>query len=330
MYETFYGLKEKPFKVLPDPDYLYMSPGHQKAYTHLEYGILENKGFVVITGEVGSGKTTLINYLLNKIPQDIRVGLINNTHIPPDQLLKAICQDFELDVGETDKAGMVDLFHTFLIDAFVRNHRVVLIVDEAQNLTDKALEEIRMLSNLETEKHHLIQIVLVGQPELRHKLRKKNLRQFVQRVTVHCHLEGLKADEVDRYIRYRLEVGGAGTADLFDKAAVSAVCKYSHGIPRLINILCDTALVYGYADGLKAITGDVVENVIQERKAGGIFSGLPEDYEEPVVHHETGLCAPVMAQFRTLERKIRLLENTVADLERRLEMLEAGDRCNST
>ena len=253
MYESFYGLKEKPFDLHPDPDYLYMSRGHENAYTHLEYAIAENKGFVVVTGEIGSGKTTLINFLLTKIRQDIEVGLISNTSLTPEQFIAMICEEFEVPLqGDgSDKAKMLGRFHAFLLEQFAKKKRVILIVDEAQNLSPEALEEIRMLSNLEAEKHHLIQILLVGQPELKYKLQMKNLEQFAQRVTVHCHLDGLGPEEVDRYIRYRLTVAGAKGSDIFSEDAIEAIHKHSRGIPRLINILCDTALVFGYADSLK-------------------------------------------------------------------------------
>ena len=184
MYEQFYGLKEKPFQLTPDPDYLFMSQVHENIYAHLEYAIAENKGFVVITGEIGSGKTTLINHLLRNIQQDIQVGLLNQTNVTPVQFIKRICHEFELPVEGMDKAEMLDSFHEFMLTRFAAGKRVVLIIDEAQNLPVQTLEELRMLSNLEDEKQHLIQIILSGQPELRQKLRRKDLEQFTQRVTV--------------------------------------------------------------------------------------------------------------------------------------------------
>ena len=183
MYESFYGLKEKPFNLLPDPEYVFMSRGHENVYTHLEYAITENKGFVVVTGEIGSGKTTLINYLLGKIPQTVHAGIVNNPDVAPSQFIKMICREFEVDVTGMDKAGMLESFSRFLLEAFAGRRRVVLIVDEAQNLPTKTLEEIRLLSNLESEKHHLIQIILVGQPELKAKLQQRGVEQFAQRVS---------------------------------------------------------------------------------------------------------------------------------------------------
>ena len=229
MYESFYNLKEKPFDLHPDPDYLFMSEGHDNAYTHLEYAISENKGFVVITGEIGSGKTTLINYFLHKIQQDVLVGLINNTHAPLSQLIKMICQEFELDIDGLNKLKMLNVFHEFLIQQFSLKKRVVLIIDEAQNLSARAIEEIRLISNLETEKNHLIQIILVGQPELKLNLQKKELEQFAQRVTVYCHLEGLKQDEAEKYIHFRLKIAGAQNPDIFDQDAVLAIYEFARG-----------------------------------------------------------------------------------------------------
>ena len=275
MYESFYGLKEKPFDLHPDPDYLYMSRGHENAYTHLEYAIRENKGFVIVTGEIGSGKTTLINFLLTKIRQDIEVGLISNTSLTPEQFIMILCEEFEVSLNPSDsedKARMLGRFHEFLLAQFGKKKRVILIIDEAQNLAPETLEEIRMLSNLEAEKHHLIQIILVGQPELKTKLQLKELEQFAQRITVHCHLEGLGREELDHYIRYRLQVAGARNVDVFSDNAVGAVHRYSRGIPRLINILCDTALVFGYADGLTRIDEGVIKAVVESRKAGGLLT----------------------------------------------------------
>ncbi|MBW2091414.1 MAG: AAA family ATPase [Deltaproteobacteria bacterium] len=323
MYESFYGFKEKPFNLLPDPEYLYMSSGHENAYTHLEYAILENKGFVVITGEIGSGKTTLINFLLEKIPHNIQVGIINNADISPLQFIKMMCQEFELDISGKDKAEMLDLFNRFLLDQFSKKNRVVLIIDEAQNLPDKTIEEIRMLSNLESEKHHLIQIILVGQPELRHKLQGRGLAQFAQRVTVHCHLEALSRDEVEKYIHHRLKVAGAKKLKIFDKGAIEAINKYSQGIPRVINTLCDTALVYGYADDLKVIDQKIIENVFETREIGGIFSDYQEteQKEQPPVISANGAIKQLARRVQSVEKRAVLLESVVANIEQQFNLL---------
>jgi len=331
MYESFYGLKEKPFNLLPDPEYLFMSQGHENTYTHLEYAIAENKGFVVITGEIGSGKTTLINFLLERIGEDINIGLINNTYVRPTQLIKMICKEYELEVEGMDKSEMIDLFHGFLLRQFAERKRAVLIIDEAQNLSPETMEEIRMLSNLEAEKHHLLQMILVGQPELKHKLQRKELRQFAQRVTVSCHLNGLNKEEVDKYIRHRLKVAGAENADIFgaknpdiyDTGAIAAIASYTRGIPRIINILCDTALVYGYADELKVIDEKAIEHVIRAREAGGIFSDIPQDEkgETSPAPVEDLISGSLENRLGEMERRLRLIEDVVGGMGQRVDHL---------
>jgi general secretion pathway protein A len=323
MYEKFYGFKEKPFDLHPDPDYLYMSRVHENTYTHLEYAIMENKGFVVVTGEIGSGKTTLINYLLNKIGNDIQVGLVNNTNILPAEFLKMVCKEFELDPKTNDKAELIDIFSGYLIDQFATGERVVLIIDEAQNLTNDTMEEIRMLSNIETEKHHLIQIILVGQPELKFKLQQGNLKQFAQRITVHCHLKGLEKDEVAQYINHRLEVGGGHRMDLFDKETIEAIAVYSRGIPRLINVLCDSSLVYGFADELQIIKRDVLEDVYEELKSLGTFT----DYDiKPSANPPSPKLAAAGSltfdpRIEILEGKIQMLGDQFNALKEKLDFL---------
>ena len=320
MYESFYGLKEKPFNILPDPDYLYMSKGHENAFTHLEYAIMENKGFVVITGEIGSGKTTLINFLISKIQQEVQIGLINQTYVTPTQFIKMVCQDFELQVDGLDKAEMVDHLHEFLLTQFSNKERVILIVDEAQNLTPKTMEELRMLSNLEAEKHHLIQMILVGQPELKNKIQRKDLVQFAQRVTVTCHLNGLSQNEVKDYIVYRLKVSGATNIDIFNKESYRTIYEYSKGIPRLINVICDAALVYGYADGKKNITQSIIDSVINERNEGGLFTAnLQPDKKDSITPlAEANGTVILPNHFQDIERRIHLIENRLDSLDQRL------------
>lgn len=329
MYEKFYGLNEKPFQILSDPSYLFMSKAHESAYTHLEYGIIENKGFVVITGEIGSGKTTLINYLLEKIEGKIQTALINNTLVKPGQLIRMLCNDFDLNIKGLDDTELLTAFYQFLLEQYALKRRVILIIDEAQNLSTDALEEVRMLSNFEMEKQHLFQVILVGQPELRLKLQRKTLEQLAQRVSVHYHISGLGPEEVEDYIKYRLKIAGAKNPDLFMPDALETIYHYSRGIPRLINILCDTALVYGYADGLKSIDKGVIESVIQEREVGGFKDfdgngGLGNERSE----FPMGGGAPVSDRQAALELKVDRLEGRIADLENRIELLmgERSDR----
>ncbi len=310
MYESFHGLREKPFELHPDPEYLYMSRGHENAYTHLEYAIWSHKGFVIITGEIGSGKTTLINYLLTKIQQDTEVGLISNTSLSPEEFIMVLCEEFEVPLDPTvrDKSKMIASFHEFLLDRFAKNKWVILIIDEAQNLTSEVLEELRMLSNLETEKHHLLQTILVGQPELKTKMQAKKLEQFAQRITVHCHLNGLGRPEMEEYIRYRLKVAGAQDDNIFSADAIDAIYAHSRGIPRLINILCDTALVFGYADSIKHVNEDVIDKVVMARRAGGLFA---ENEQKAGLRPDDPL----------LEKRVRRLEAIMVGFKRRIDLL---------
>lgn len=322
MYESYYGLKEKPFKILPDPGYLYMSQGHENAYTHLEYAIAENKGFVVITGEIGSGKTTLINYLLGKIQEDIKVGVVNNTYVSPTQFLRMVCQEFDLEEENLDKSGMLHLLQGFLIRQFADRKRVVLIIDEAQNLTTKTMEEVRMLSNLEDEKNHLIQMILVGQPELKNKLKRRDLVQFAQRVTVHCHLNGLNDSEVKEYILYRLKIAGSNRINIFTDEAIEIISQYSKGIPRIINILCDTALVYGYADNLQIIEKETVENVIKERESTGVFSAVFQDNIDGENLFDPNVILPsssLQSEVDTVAKRLDGLEDRLNQIEKQID-----------
>ncbi len=324
MYEVFYGLKEKAFNLNPDPEYFYMSREHENAYVHLEYAIRESKGFSVITGEVGSGKTTLINYLLYKLELDINIGLITNTHIPASQFLKAICREFEIDVDVREKVDIMDIFQDFLLERYAQNERVLLIIDEAQNISSEAMEEIRMLSNLEAEKSHLIQIILVGQPELKYKLQRNDLKQFAQRVSSHYHINGLNKVEVNNYIRYRLKVGEAKNLDIFKKDAIELIYQYSLGIPRIINVICDTALVYGYADGQKIIDKNIIENVIKERDESGIFSNLDLNFNDSSTKTLSEEKAPKSSDnpLQFMGKRIDILDAKIEGLQQEIRNLK--------
>ncbi len=331
MYETFFGLNEKPFQILSDPAYLFMSKTHESAYTYLEYGIVENKGFVVITGEIGSGKTTLINYLLDKIEEKFQTALINNTLIQPGNLIKMLCQDFEIDTVGLDDSDLLTAFYQFLINQYSQRKRVILIIDEAQNLSFDALEEIRMLSNFELDKQHLFQVILVGQPQLRFKLRQKAIQQLAQRVSVHYHISGLKEEEVKEYINYRLQIAGAKNLDIFLDEAVEAIYIFSRGIPRLINILCDTALVYAFADGLKQVNRDIIEAIVRERELGG-FDDLIAENDNKTFPCEFEDISPIASGKTptTLEQRVDWLENRLEHLEKKITLLidERMDRDN--
>ena len=271
MYEAFYGFREKPFSIIPDPGFLYFSPKHRMAFDLLEYGLMNQAGFNVITGEIGTGKTTLIRHLLSQMGPDVTVGLISNTHQSFGELLQWILFAFNLEYRGKEKVEMFHTFLDFLVKQYGQNKRAVLIVDEAQNMAAETLEELRMLSNVNADKDQVLQVILVGQAGLRDTLRRPDLEQFAQRIAVDYHLEALNQNETRTYIRHRINVAGVDNPGLFDDAACDAVYQHSQGVPRLINLLCDTALVYGFAEQKAKIDAQIVNDVAADKQKGGIF-----------------------------------------------------------
>ena len=269
MYEAFYGLREKPFSILPDPDLIYWGLNHRWAFAMLEFGILNNAGFTVITGEIGSGKTTLLRKLLRSVSRDIAISLISNTPPEGSGLLQWILMSLDQPF-EDSYPVLFQRFQRFLHDQYARNSRTILIVDEAQNLGMKALEELRMLSNINADKRQYLQIILVGQPQLKDMLRSPQLLQFAQRVSSDYHLGALEPGAVIHYINFRLNAVGART-QLFSDEACRIIADASRGIPRTINILCDTALTYGFAANTKQITADLVTSVIENKERYGVL-----------------------------------------------------------
>ncbi len=269
MYEKYFGFTIKPFQTIPNPEVFYPSPKHEKALTYLEYGLMEKTGFILLTGEIGSGKTTLIKHLINKIESQIDIAVIFNTNVTAEQLIGLILNEFELAPGNGSKADALNNLYLFLIEKYANHRRVLLVIDEAQNLSRDALEEVRMLSNLQSDDQMLLQIMLVGQPELRTKIRKPNLAQLNQRITVAYHLPALTREETEAYIAYRLEKAG-GKPDIFSREAIDLIHQTSCGIPRTVNIICDTALVYAYADDLKTVDVSIIEQVIEDREGEGL------------------------------------------------------------
>lgn len=269
MYETFYSFREKPFSLLPDPAFLFLARQHSTALAVLEYGLVNQAGFTVVTGEIGCGKTTLIRRVLNTLGQDITVGLLSNTQ--RGELLQWVLMAFGLDYRGKEKVALYETFLEFIIDEYAKNRRTVLIIDEAQNLGVDALEELRMLSNVNADKDQVLQLILVGQPELRATLSRPGLIQFAQRVAVDYFLVPLESEQIGSYIRHRLEIAGGDPA-LFKPEACQLVYHHSEGIPRLINLLCDTALVYGYAAGKQKIDVELVREVVQDKAGSLLFA----------------------------------------------------------
>jgi len=339
MYENYYGFKEKPFQIVPNPNYLYLSDNHRNALTYLEYGLTENVGFILLSGEIGSGKTTLIQYILNLLGPDTEAAVIFNTNVSPDQILGLILNELEL-TPKKDKAENLDLISQFLIAKYAKGKRVLLIIDEAQNLSVETLEEVRMLSNLQTEDEPLLQIMLAGQPELISKLQTPNLRQFAQRIAVNYHLTGLDREETGKYISYRLEKAG-GRPDLFTPDALDMIYRMSNGIPRSINLLCQAALVYGFADEVQTIDQAIIEQIIKDKIGIGFEQNAAEAALEPDLEHETRDRDGIEERLGALEAMMRSLEGQIQsqvdrlavgadnfkdDLLRRMEQILTEDR----
>jgi general secretion pathway protein A len=264
MYNKYFGFVESPFSVTPDPRFFYTNPLYQEALAILHYGIEAKKGFIVISGEVGTGKTTLLRKLLRNLAGTIHSVFIFNTHIDFTGLLQLILRDLGLATQEKDKLTMIEELNHYLIEQVNKGHIVSVLIDEAQNLSIEALEGLRLLSNLETDKEKLLQIVLMGQPELERKLDQPNLRQLKQRVALHCQLAPLKEKEVGPYIDFRLGAAGYGGEDLFDPGAVEQIAFYSKGIPRLINIICDNALLNVYGTSQKRVVKEMINEVADD------------------------------------------------------------------
>jgi general secretion pathway protein A len=269
MYEAFYGLREKPFSILPDPDLIYWGRMHTMAFTMLEFGVMNNAGFTAITGEIGSGKTTLVRYLLKRLSPNITTGLISNSPQGRHELLQWIM----MSLGQPFEGDYPHLFKKFqdlLNSQYAARRRTILIIDEAQNLEAEALEHLRMLSNINADKHQILQLVLVGQPQLRDLLVRPELHQFAQRISSDFHLRPLNEQEVEEYISFRLQAVGA-QAPLFTRDACMVIARASRGVPRMINVLCDTALIYGFSGQTRTITKALVRDVVRDKSEYSLY-----------------------------------------------------------
>lgn len=264
MYKAYFGLSEAPFSIAPDPRYLFLSEKHREALAHLIYGVGDQGGFVLLTGEVGTGKTTICRCLLQQIPDKADIAFIINPKQSVNQLLQSIFSDLHIpyEKGATSKE-LIDQFNHYLLEAHGRGRNTILIIDEAQNLTADVLEQLRLLTNLETNEKKLLQLVLLGQPELKAMLERPELRQLAQRITARYHLTPLSKKEVAEYIGHRLSVAGC-RSELFSASAIQRIFRRSQGIPRLINLICDRALLGVYATEADQVTAKVVDNAVKE------------------------------------------------------------------
>ncbi len=294
MYEEFYHLTDKPFTLSPDPAFLFLGKSHRRAMNILEYGVQSDAGITVISGEVGTGKTTLLRQLVSDLGDDVTVGVINNTQRDFGDLLKWVLLAYDIDSDETDHVKLYKIFVDFITKEYRAGRRVLLAIDEAQNLGPDALEDIRMLTNINVDKNLVLQLFLVGQPELLEMLKKKELRQFAQRVAADYLLQPLTFQETQKYIRHRIQVAG-GPDHLFALTAFATVYYHSGGIPRIINTICDMALVYGYADEAPKIRKETILDAIRDRKVGGLairedqnFNQAAEDLRQQIIE-KTGV-----------------------------------------
>jgi len=322
MYEQFFNLSHKPFDLAPNPQFLYLSSSHKRAITYLDYGIGQRAGFILLTGEIGSGKTTILRNLLKKLDDRALEAKIFNTKVSSEQLFAMINEDFGLPAQGRDRVTLLRELNDFLIEQYSRGRLPTLIIDEAQNLNAELLEEIRLLSNLETDSVKLLQIILAGQPELQITLDAPELLQLRQRISISCAIGPLKRSEAEEYILYRLEIAGNRQAAQFSPAAIDLVYNFSKGIPRLINIICDFIMLSAYADQTSQINETMVSEIASElnfeRQYWGISSSKQEEAPKIVsakaVAGESMLADQIASIGKQLESFQAVVQQENADL----------------
>ena len=264
MYTEFFGLTAKPFELLPNPKFLYLSKGHRKALSYLQYGVQEHAGFTLMTGDVGSGKTTLLRDIINKISGDVTLAMVFNTKVDGFQLLSMINEDFGLHIHGRSKVELLSDLNDFLLDQCSKGNQPIIIIDEAQNLSEDALEEVRLLSNLEADAFKLLQIILVGQPELKQIIARASLTQLRQRISISCHLSPLNREETEEYIYHRLATVGNRDCVNFSEGCFDRIFDFSGGVPRLINVLCDFMMLSAFVEETHDISVDLIDDAIKE------------------------------------------------------------------
>lgn len=334
MYEQYFNLSRKPFELLPNPEFLFMSKVHKRALTYLEYGIRERVGFILLTGDIGSGKTTLIRNLIKSHGKQVILAKIFNTLVDSQQLLAMINEDFGLSTQGKDKIALIRDLNEFLIEQFAQGKHAMLVIDEAQNLSRELLEEIRMLSNLEADNGKLLQIVLVGQPELRKTLQDPSLVQLRQRIAISCNITPLTLDETEQYIQHRLDIAGNKEAVSFAPEAFQVIQRFSRGIPRLINIICDFLMLAAFAEERHHVDAPMVTDIIGDLDFENHFwksqanYGTNSDYV-PENSSDTG---DSMALLREISSRLETLESDTAKLNKSLtvELTSKVDTLNDT
>lgn len=338
MYESYFHLRERPFALSPDPDYLYPSRVHREALDYLRYGIETQAGFVLITGEIGSGKTTLLQSLLRGLDGQTTVVRLTNTLLEPRELLEAIAIDLGVSPSGASKPALLRDLSVRLVEERAAGRLVLLVIDEAQNLGLQALEEIRMLSNLETEKSKLLQVILVGQPDLRQQLDLPRLEQLRQRITVSYHLQALDADETEQYVNHRLRRAALAAPMQFPRAVTDRVFQRARGVPRLINVICDATLVYAYAEDRRVVEAALMDEVFAELEATGVLrpeAALGAPVPAPAAGRagapagEAGLADAAPAEVRRAEPQLvdrQLAERRAAEQQLAAQQAEVRER----